>query len=446
MSDQISQESGLSLVERMRGGHTTAAAVMRVRLDRIKALEPDVRAFVHFDADAALAAAERADKQRKSGDPPGPLHGLPVAIKDIIDTADYPTEYGGEIFLGRRPERDATIVKRLRAAGAVVTGKTVTSQYALFVPGPTRNPRDLTRTPGGSSSGSAAAVAAGFVPVALGTQTNGSVIRPASYCGIVGSKPSLGVLPRTGVLRHSALIDHPGVFASSVADAALVVDAIAGEDSEDPFSRNLPAALLDAALNRDKAPRLAFAFGPFESRAEPATREALSGFVARLPLGVDAIELGPEFAAAEATLRTLMCAGVAESLGPQIDAAADRAPELVLRLVKEGRALSGVDLLTAWTTRDRLRSKLIALVSEYDAVLTFASTGPAPPAFDGTGDPIFATLWTLIGAPAYSLPLLRSADGLPIGVQAVGTPGRDVELTSAAAWLMRVARDSKAGS
>jgi Asp-tRNA(Asn)/Glu-tRNA(Gln) amidotransferase A subunit family amidase len=446
MKDEISQDSALSLVERMRGGHTTAAAIMRARLDRIKALEPDVRAFAHFDAAAALAAAERADDQRKSGDPPGPLHGLPVAVKDIIDTTDYPTEHGGEIYRGRRPQRDSTIVKRLRAAGAVVTGKTVTSQYALFVPGPTRNPRDLARTPGGSSSGSAAAVAAGFIPVALGTQTNGSVIRPASYCGIVGFKPSLGVLPRTGVLRQSSLIDHPGVLACSVADAALVVDAIAGEDPEDPFSRNLPAALLDAALHHDQAPRLAFAFGPFESRAEPATRAALSGFLARLPRRVEAIELGPEFATAEATLRALMCAGVAESLGPDIAAAADQVPELVVRLVKEGRALSAVDLVTAWTQRDRLRSKLIALISEYDAVLTFASTGPAPLASEGTGDPIFATLWTLIGAPAYSLPLLLSDSGLPIGVQAVGAPGRDVELTSAAAWLLRAATDSKAGS
>src|SRR5271167_1495253 len=213
MKDQISQESALSLVEGMRGGRTTAAAVMRARLDRIKALEPDVRAFAHFDAAAALNGAEHADKQRELGGPPGPLHGLPIAVKDIIDTSDFPTEHGGEIFRGRQPAHDATIVKRLRAAGAIVIGKTVTSQYALFVPGPTRNPRDLTRTPGGSSSGSAAAVAAGFVPVALGTQTNGSVIRPASYCGIVGFKPSLGALPRTGVLRHAALIDHPGVFA-----------------------------------------------------------------------------------------------------------------------------------------------------------------------------------------------------------------------------------------
>jgi Asp-tRNA(Asn)/Glu-tRNA(Gln) amidotransferase A subunit family amidase len=441
MRELIFQESALSLVEGMRSGRTTAVAVMRASLERIKKLEPEVRAFAHFDAAAAHAAAERTDEHRALGDPPGPLHGLPVAVKDIIDTTDFPTEYGGEIFLGRQPERDATIVKRLRAAGAIVIGKTITSQYALFVPGPTRNPRDLTRTPGGSSSGSAAAVAAGFAPVALGTQTNGSIIRPASYCGIVGFKPSLGVLPRTGVLRHCPLIDHPGVLAGSVADAALVIDALAGEDVEDSLSRNLPAALLDAARDSDTTPRLAVAFGPFESRAQAATRDALRDFMGRLPLPVDAIELGPEFAEAEAILRVLMCAGVAESLGPDIDAAAGRVPELVVGLVKEGRALSAVDLVTAWTRRDRLRSELIARISEYDAVLTFASAGPAPLASEGTGDPIFATLWTLIGAPAYSLPLLRSVDSLPIGVQAVGAPGRDVELTSAAAWLMRATAD-----
>ena len=264
MSDRDPHESALALVEATRSGRTTAVAAMRAPSSGSRRANPSVRAFAHFDADAALAEAQRADMKRSAGEPPGALHGLPVAIKDIIDTSDFPTEYGGAIFAGRRPERDATIVKRLRTAGAIVIGKTVTSQYALFVAGPTRNPHNLAHTPGGSSSGSAAAVAAGFVPAALGTQTNGSIIRPASYCGIVGFKPSLGILPRTGVLRHSALIDHPGVIAGSVADAALVVDAIAGEDPDDSLSRNLPAALLDAALDRDEPPRLAFAFGPFE--------------------------------------------------------------------------------------------------------------------------------------------------------------------------------------
>ena len=254
MDHPILDLSACSLVDRMRRGELTAVETMRAFLDRIAALEPKLRAFAYLDPDAALAAAERVDQTRAAGLAPGPLHGLPVAVKDIIDTADMPTEFGAEIFAGRRPERDAVIVHRLRAAGAIVIGKTVTSQYALFVPGPTKNPHDAAHTPGGSSSGSAAAVAAKLAPVALGTQTNGSIIRPASYCGVVGFKPSLGVLPRTGVLRHATLIDHPGVMARSVPDAALVVDAIAGEDPHDSLSRNLTASMLDAALARRAGP------------------------------------------------------------------------------------------------------------------------------------------------------------------------------------------------
>src|SRR3984885_6845951 len=246
MDDPILDQSACSQVDRMRRGELSAIGTMRAFLERIAAVEPKLRAFAYLDPDAALAAAERVDETRAAGIAPGPLHGLPVAVKDIIDTADMPTEFGAELFAGRRPHRDAVIVHRLGAAGAVIIGKTVTSQYALFVPGPTKNPHDAAHTPGGSSSGSAAAVAAKLAPVALGTQTNGSIIRPASYCGIVGFKPSLGVLPRNGVLRQAAMIDHPGVMARSVADAALVVDAIAGEDPGDPLSRNSTASMLEA--------------------------------------------------------------------------------------------------------------------------------------------------------------------------------------------------------
>jgi Asp-tRNA(Asn)/Glu-tRNA(Gln) amidotransferase A subunit family amidase len=245
------------------------------------------------------------------------------------------------------------------------------------------------------------------------------------------------VLPRTGVLRQATLIDHPGVIARSVPDAALVVDAIAGEDPRDPLSRNPTASMLEAALADGPVPRLAYTLGPFEARAEPATREAFAALIAKLSVRVDPIELGPEFATAEGTLRDLTCAGVAESLGPDIDSASAQVPELVVQLVRAGRALSGADVMAAWTRRDQLRESLTERVSDYDAVLTFAASGPAPLASEGTGDPIFATLWTLIGAPAYSLPLMSGAKDLPVGVQAVAAPGRDRELTRAAAWLMR---------
>jgi Asp-tRNA(Asn)/Glu-tRNA(Gln) amidotransferase A subunit family amidase len=229
------------------------------------------------------------------------------------------------------------------------------------------------------------------------------------------------------------------VMARSVSDAALVVDAIAGEDPGDPLSRNSTASMLEAALADGPVPRLAYTLGPFEARAEPATREAFAALIAKLSVRVDAIELGSKFAAAEVTLRDLMCAGVAESLGPDIDSASAEVPELVVQLVQAGRALSGTDVMAAWARRDRLRASLIERISNYDAVLTFAASGPAPLASEGTGDPIFATLWTLIGAPAYSLPLMTGAKGLPVGVQAVAAPGRDRELTRAAAWLMRAA-------
>jgi Asp-tRNA(Asn)/Glu-tRNA(Gln) amidotransferase A subunit family amidase len=228
-------------------------------------------------------------------------------------------------------------------------------------------------------------------------------------------------------------------LSSALSPIWLVVDAIAGEDPHDSLSRNLTASMLEAALADGPVPRLAYTLGPFEARAEPATREAFAALTAKLSVRVDAIELGPEFAAAEITLRDLMCAGVAESLGPDIDSASAGVPELVVQLVRAGRALSGADVMAAWTRRDQLRASLIERVSEYDAVLTFATSGPATLASEGTGDPIFATLWTLIGAPAYSQPLMTGAKGLPVGVQAVAAPGRDRELTRAAAWLMHSA-------
>ena len=257
-----------------------------------------------------------------------------MAVKDIIDTADMPTAWGAARLAGRRPQRDATLVARLKAAGAFVIGKAVTSQYALFVAGPTANPRDLARTPGGSSSGSAAAVAAGFAPVALGTQTNGSIVRPASYCGIVGFKPSFGRLPRTGVLRHCALVDHPGVFARDVEDAALIVDALAGADGEDPDCRDADGSLLAAARD-ETPPRLAWLADPYAERAEPATRAALEAFAAQAANRARSSS-EPEFAEADAIMRVLMSAGFAQSLGAEIDAEGEAAAEVLRATLSYG--------------------------------------------------------------------------------------------------------------
>ena len=247
----------------MRSGALPATVVMAAFLREVAESESVVRAWTWIDPSRAMDVAARADSDRESGQPTGSLHGLPVGVKDIIDTADMPTECGTAAYRGRQPTIDATIVVRLRSAGAIVVGKTVTAEFAYRHPGPTRNPLDHQRTPGGSSSGSAAAVAAGMVPVAIGTQTNGSVIRPASFCGVVGYKPGLGVLPRTGILRQSILLDQPGVMARNVEDCAFVVGAISGADVADELS-------LAAAIGRSpetptdrSGPRLAFVRGPF---------------------------------------------------------------------------------------------------------------------------------------------------------------------------------------
>lgn len=437
MADPLVALSAREMVRRMRDGSLSALELTAAHLARIEALEPSIRAWAYLDRGQALAAATQADARLRAGRALGPLHGLPVAVKDIIDTADMPTEYGARLYAGRRPGRDATIVARLRAAGAIILGKTVTSELALFAPGPTRNPHDLERTPGGSSSGSAAAVAALMAPVALATQTNGSIVRPASFCGVVGYKPSRGALPRGGILRHSAFLDQPGVIARDVADAAFVVDAVAGGDPEDEPTFERPFDLRRPVEREGAPPRLAFARGPYWTRADAATRTAIEAFAASAPAQVETIDLPPHFVEADDTLALLMNAGIAQSLAADFEAARDRFPEPFARAIEKGRAVSAVALLDELARREAWRAEYVRLAAPYDAILTPASVGVAPLRSQGTGDPIFATLWTLLGAPALSLPLLVGEAGAPLGLQVVGRLRDDDALLQAAAWLMR---------
>jgi Asp-tRNA(Asn)/Glu-tRNA(Gln) amidotransferase A subunit family amidase len=439
MNKPIVALSAREMVQAMQTAALSAAETMAAHFETIEAREPSIRAWAFLSKDGAMKAAARADAARRSGLSLGPLHGLPVAVKDTIDTADMPTEFGARLHAGRRPAADATIVARLRAAGAIVMGKVVTAEYALFVPGPTRNPNDLSRSPGGSSMGSAAAVAAHMAPVALATQTKGSIIRPASFCGVVGFKPSLGLLPRTGILRHSTLLDQPGVIARDVADAAFVVDAISGRDDADELSLEEVPSLLSRIGAGRSPPRLALARGPYWTRAAKRTREEIESFAARLPTPVAAVELPAGFETAEPTLDVLMRAGVAQSFKADFERGRDEMPESVIRIIEQGLALTAVDVLDAMVERDRLRQLFNEIVAPYDALLTPAAVGEAPPAEEGTGDPIFAATWTLVGAPAVSLPLLAGEAGLPLGLQAVGAPRRDGALLDAAAWLTREA-------
>jgi Asp-tRNA(Asn)/Glu-tRNA(Gln) amidotransferase A subunit family amidase len=417
-------------------GAISAEDYTRACLERIEALDGEIRAFVHLDGEHALAQARGLDERRAQGRPIGPLHGVPVAIKDIIDTADYPTELGSPLATGRRPWSDATVVAKLRAAGAVIIGKTVTTEFAYFHPGPTRNPHDHARTPGGSSSGSAAAVAAQMVPLALGSQTNGSVIRPAAFCGVFAIKPSYGLVSRAGVLPLSRQLDHIGAFARSLADLALILDVIAGHDPADPDTR--PFAAPDfRAVQREKRPlppRFAFVRTPVWDKADPDTKAAFEELVAALGSAVTAVDVSASLAEAWPTHRTIMATDMAHNLAPFV--ARGEPSEALRKLLAHGRGVAAVDYLGALAKVPRYTASLAEIFDTYDAILTPATPGVAPQGLGSTGDPAFCTLWTLTGLPALSLPLFTGEGGLPLGAQLVGPLGRDGRLLRTATALI----------
>lgn len=431
--------SATGLADALAKGALSAEEVARSCLDRVDAIEPTVRAFAHLDASHVLAQARALDDARRNGRPTGPLHGLPVGIKDIIDTADYPTECGSTFYADRRPDRDAAVVARLRAAGAVIFGKTVTTEVAYRTPGPTRNPHDPERTPGGSSSGSAAAVAAAMLPLAIGSQTAGSVIRPASYCGVFGMKPTHGVISRTGVMLHSRHLDHLGVYARTLEDMALLMDVIAGYDPDDPDSRAVaaPAFARTAAEPPPVVPKLAFMRLPIWNKADADAREAFESLAEELGEHVTTVDLPEPFKEAWRHHRIIMAADMAHRHARHVEHEGGHASQALRDMVAEGRKVSAADYLEALAAARRYAAGLAEVFEYYDAIITPASTGVAPKGLDWTGDPAFNALWTLVGLPAVSLPLLQGESGMPIGVQLVGRAGFDGRLLRTANWLLR---------
>jgi Asp-tRNA(Asn)/Glu-tRNA(Gln) amidotransferase A subunit family amidase len=444
--DALATLTATEAVAEIARGAVSAEDYARACLARIEALDGEIKAFAHLDREHVLAQACALDERRAQGYPTGPLHGVPVAIKDIIDTADYPTELGSPLAAGRRPWHDATVVAKLRAAGAVIIGKTVTTEFAYFHPGPTRNPHDRARTPGGSSSGSAAAVAAQMAPLALGTQTNGSVIRPAAFCGVFAVKPSHGLVSRAGVLRLSRTLDHVGAFARSLADLALILDVIAGYDPADADTR--PFAAPDfRAVQSEKPPlppRFAFVRTPVWDRAEPETRAAFEELVAALGQSIAPVDLPQSLAEAWETHRTIMATEMAHNLAPLV---ARGEPSAVMRkLLDHGKRVNAVDYLAAIAAAPRYAARLAEIFDEYDAIITPAAAGVAPKGLDATGDPAFCTLWTLTGLPSLSLPLLAGEGGLPLGVQLIGAAGRDARLLRTARALIEMLAPRKKGA
>lgn len=409
-------------------------------LERIASVDGEVHAFAHIDPDHALAQARALDRLKGEGGRIGPLHGVPVAIKDIFDTADYPTECGTPLMAGRRPQADATVVRKLREAGVVIIGKTVSTEFAYFHPGPTRNPRDLQRTPGGSSSGSAAAVAAGMVPLAIGSQTNGSMIRPAAFCGVFGVKPSHGLVSRAGALPLSAKLDHVGAFARSLEDIGLVLDTIAGQDAADPDTRPYaaPAFSQAAVAQSPMPPSFAFVRTPMWDKADPEAREGLEELAREL--GARELDLPADADGAWPALRAIMAADMAHNLGSFADKGS--VSKQFADLIAEGRAVTATQYLAAQRDARRYAEGLMEIFEQYaDAIITLSAPGVAPRGLEATGDPVFCSFWTLTGLPSLNLPLLADDEGLPIGVQLVGAPGRDEKLLRTARALLDTLSD-----
>jgi Asp-tRNA(Asn)/Glu-tRNA(Gln) amidotransferase A subunit family amidase len=424
----------------IREGRVSSEQLVEACLERVREIDGEVQAWTFLDPDHALVQARAADGWRLEGRPTGPLHGVPVGIKDIIDTADMPTERGSALYAGHTPSRDATVVAMLRAAGAVIMGKTVTTEFATSTPGKTRNPLNVEHTPGGSSSGSAAAVAAGMAPLALGSQTNGSTIRPASFCGVYGFKPTHGLIPRHGMLTLSRTLDHVGLFARTVEDIALLASQLAGHDERDPDTR--PRARIPFVEVAAEAPPLppmfAFVKTPCWDRAEGETKEAFAELIGHLGDRVEEVELFPSAAEAWESHRMIMEAEMAANLEREWDKGRDRLSESLQAQIERGRRGSALDYQRAVRRIRPMHETFVELFAQrYDAILTPAAPGTAPQGLASTGDPSFCTLWTLCGMPAISVPLMQSSNTLPIGVQLVGPREGDARLLRTARWLVR---------
>ncbi len=431
--------SAIEIREALARGELSAVAVAEAFLDVIGEKEPAIGAWAFVDRGHALRQAELADKWREDGNDLGPLHGLPVGVKDIIDTADMPTENGTVIDAGRQPERDAAVVTRLRQAGAVILGKTTTTELAYFQPTETKNPHNTAHTPGGSSAGSGAAVAAGMVPLAVGTQTGGSIIRPSSFCGIVGFKPTHGLIPRTGAVTQAVELDTIGAMTRTVADAALLAEAMQGYDAGDPSTTaRAPMRLLDAARSEPPVrPSLAFVRTPVWEQADAWLQDALVDFAAGLGDACDEIDLPDDFAEAWPAHATVMTVGFAANLGHYMDRAGDRLSTRMRDAIGLGRAASAVDYIAARKWRDVLNGRLDRVFDRYDAILAPSAPGEAPASLETTGNSVFNIPWSFLGTPAVTLPLLEGPNGLPAGVQLVGRCGDDARLLRTANWLYR---------
>jgi Asp-tRNA(Asn)/Glu-tRNA(Gln) amidotransferase A subunit family amidase len=403
----------LHLLRRIDAGDLTPAASIRAAHDAIVAADAEIGAFVHVDSAAQAQAS-------------GPLRGIAVGVKDIIDTGDMPTEMGSPIYAGWRPKADAPVVMALRRVGATPVGKTVTTPFAYIDPAATRNPRDLGHTPGGSSSGSAAAVAAGMVPLALGTQTGGSIIRPASYCGVAAMKPSFRLLPTVGVKCFSWALDTVGVFAAAIADVGYALAAVTGRP--------------DLRVDRSQpgTPRIGIVTQDFAGEPEPASAAALAEAARSCEKAGATVRQAPLpalFASAWAAHPPLQDYEARQAFAWEHARHKHALPPLLLKLLDDAESIPAEVYDDARRAAHHARGALDDIFDEFDILLTFSAPGTAPETLASTGSARFNRLWTLMGNPCVNVPGLAGPKGLPVGVQVIAPFGRDARALLAAKFV-----------
>ncbi len=437
-SDFSQAKPAREYVQLIKQGVLTSESLVRHCLDVIKQTDEKIGAWAHVDREHALDQARTLDEIRRRGQPTGVLHGVPVGIKDIFDTVDFPTEMGSVVFAGRQPESDAAIVEKLKEAGAVILGKTVCTEFAYMHASTTRNPHNLRYSPGGSSSGSAAAVAAGQVPLAIGSQTNGSTIRPASYCGIGGYKPTRGIVSRRGVLTTSAHLDQIGVFGLHPSDLALLADAIGGYDAVDSMSYLKPRPRTLEGFDSEPPVEPVFVWFdlPYADQYSSSLREGSLELLAALGKQVDRVPAPQSFAGLIEGLRVIY----SYELSQNFQSVRENHESMLTSTMYN--ALESADKITSQQYADALdvipaaEKWFSQLFNDYDAILTPSALGEAPLFERGTGDPICCTIWTLAGLPCISLPLLEGIDDMPIGIQLVGGTNEDDRLFRTTRWVL----------
>ncbi len=406
----------------MENGEISSEDLVRSCLARIEAREETVQAWQYLDPEFAIAEARKADAVPRKG----PLHGIPFAAKDIIDTKDMPTENGSPIYAGRRPDADAPCVVAMRDAGAVLMGKTVTTEFATFNPGKTRNPHNPGHTPGGSSSGSAAAVGDRMVPLAFGSQTAGSLIRPAAFCGAHGLKPTHGTVDLAGICPLEGMLDTLGYMARSVDDLATYYAVVRGARAEP-----VPDGL-------GRAPRVGLCRTPFWQKAEPETVDAVEGAAARFA------ELGAEIAEVELpdtytdildSHRAILNHGLTKSLGREYAEHRDQLSERLQAMIADGFEVSDERHAAAVAHAEACRAGLAEAFGDFDVFLAPSAPGEAPEGLDATGDPVFQVPWTTLHAPCVTLPYATGPRGLPVGVQLIGRRNDDDTVLAVAKWF-----------